>query len=631
MRKVLLLGVALAVVQGLAAVESHEDSAASLQAADVLLFNWSSGQMIVSNKTADCHFRKLRCAWRLTIDEDEWSSGEFDLDVLNARRTTKVAVPYRRLPSYFSPVGYGVKRMTLTMKDSGRALASRTFVCPGKPQLFPPTPERHRYAGKFLSKPYLQNVGTNAFTVCIETRQADHGLFLKWGLKGSGASGRVPFRFKPADFSGTFLATARVEGLPEGAACWFEVEGQRGEVKTWKTCSDDFKCAIFGDFQSGISNGIKWWDWEEDPFLCGERMFEDMIASGCEFAVSTGDMADTGDYRKELRPLVVERTCSVLGAKIPFFTAFGNHDTLHPENHFFFENPSESSFAFFKNNCLFVCIDDAEVGTDKAPGSVKMRDWFEGLMQSEAARKAKFRFVFQHVPVYVEAFGNCNRWLSDLFEKYGVDCVFSGDHHGYERIVRGKLRQVVNGCMGYFDHGSEDVSKLVNWYGEETVAGGHVGMPTPCTWRFQEPGKPGVLGPPTPVYEGMLPGYATLEVKGDTATWTLIGFNADGSKIGPVDSFTMKSGERPDAPKGIALERYCHCRSPKGNWLLKYTLTGKGGRTVVRCEDDTFCKSRPLIEGDVVGVELLTADGWRKTCRLLPDNTVSETGPERVP
>ena len=587
-------------------------------------FDWGTGKAVVSNTTASCEFFRPVCSWRLTIDDDVWSEGSLDLCQLPPRAMSEARIPFRRLPPTSSPVGYGRKRLTLSVSDGKRILDCRTFDQPGKPQMYPPTPARFRFNGYILTKPYLQNAGTTGFTVCLETHCELPELRLVW--TADGCERKTPFVFRRADFSGTYLAKARVEGLKPGTRVAYEVDGEKGTFTTWKENADDFLCAIFGDFQSGLSNGPEWWDWEADPFLCGERMFEDMVARGCEFAVATGDLADTGDYRKELRPLLLERTCGVLGSKIPFFTAFGNHDSLHPANHFFLENPPSesglSSFAFFRGGCLFVCINDAEVGDDKRPGKPELRSWFEKLMRSEAAKNAKFRFVFQHVPIYVEAFGNCNRWLFDLYEKYGVDCVFSGDHHGYERIVRGKTRQVVNGCMGYFDHGSEDVSNLVNWYGCETKAGGHVGMPRPCTWRFQALGQPGVLGPQTPVYEGLLPGYATLEVKGDTATWTLIGFNADGSRIGPVDSFTMKAGVRPKASKGMALERYCYGVSPKGKWLLKYTLTGKGGREIEYCEDDEWCKSRPIIEQDVVGVSFSNAAGKVRSFRLMPDNTI---------
>lgn len=481
-----------------------------------------------------------------------------------------------------------------------------------------------------LTGPYLQNAGTHGVSVCLETSAEEKGLKLRWGRTPEElekAPRRVPFAFTRAPFSGTWLAVARVDGQPEGTRVCYEVGGRRGETTLWRDCRDDFTCAFFADFQSGL----KWGDvsyWEEDPFLCGQRIFEDIVASGCEFAVTAGDLADTGDYEKEIKPLFLERTCGILGAKMPFFTAFGNHDTAYPANHFFVVNPTPSSFAFFKNGCLFVCIDDREVGDDKTPGSMRLRVWLEETLSSDAARQAKFRFVFQHVPVYVEHFGNCNRWLVDLFERYGVDCVFSGDHHGYERIFRGRTRQVTCGCLGWLERDKASTNafaNICNWYGD-TVAGGHVPVRGRPTWRAQAPGRPGVLGEPISAEGGILPGYSILEVKGDTATWTMIGFNADGSKIGPIDSFTMKSGVRPDKPKAMALERYVYATAKSGVGLLKYTLTGKGGRTVVVCSSEKFPKSEPLLGEDFVGVRFTAADGRTRTVRLLADNTLFDDG-----
>ena len=427
-----------------------------------------------------------------------------------------------------------------------------------------------------LTAPFQQNVGTDAFSICLETSRAEPSLRLVVdGVR------EIPFEYRLADFSGTFFAVAHVTDCAPGSVVKYDLScgDFPGEVHLWKDCEDDFKCAIWSDFQCGSMNGPSlWFDWEDDPFRCGEMMFRDMIAEKCDFAVSTGDMADVGDYAKELRPLYLERTCGTIGRVMPFYIAFGNHDSIHPENHFFVENPSKGSFAFVKNNCLFLCIDDIEVGNDKTPARPELVEFVERTLSSEAARRAKFVFAFQHVAVYEEAFGNCNRNLLPLYEKYGVDAVFSGDHHGYERIVRGGLLQVVNGCMGYFWH----QGGLVNWFGDETVVGGHKDLA--ASWRFQKEGERGVLGPAAPVSQGLIPGYATLEVRGDVAEWKLHAFNADGSKVGVVDSFVMRRGERPHAPRGMATEYFAWNKPGDPAWGLLFTLTGKGGR-VVRLSD----------------------------------------------
>ena len=109
-----------------------------------------------------------------------------------------------------------------------------------------------------LSKPYLQNVGTNGFSVCAETSRADRGLRLKWWTQ-AGRTNETAFVYSLADFSKTFKAVARVEGVPQGCKVGFEVAGERGEVKVWRDCDDDFTCAIYGDFQGGTWAGDPWW------------------------------------------------------------------------------------------------------------------------------------------------------------------------------------------------------------------------------------------------------------------------------------------------------------------------------------------------------------------------------------
>ena len=43
--------------------------------------------------------------------------------------------------------------------------------------------------------------------------------------------------------------------------------------------------------------------------------------------------------------------------------------------------------------------------------------------------------------------------------------------------------------MGYFDHGQPGYDYDCNWYGSETLVGGHAVALTNLTWRFQTPGR----------------------------------------------------------------------------------------------------------------------------------------------
>ncbi len=520
--------------------------------------------------------------------------------------------------------------------------------------------------------PFLQDAGTDHFAVVLETAAEDKMLALEVCETAGGTSAQfgancstvgsrvVPYAFTKCPFAAdSYKAVATATDLKEGTAyAWRVMRGGavvgQGAFTTWRTAEDDFSCGVWGDYQTGLTPS----DWELDKYRAGEMMFRDMLARKLDFGVTTGDMADRGLYQEEMRPLILDRTCGVLGAKIPFFTAWGNHDTRFPQNHFFLHNPKGEggSFAFFRNGCLFICMDHADMGNDKVDGSLAVRAWLEGVLKTPEAQKARFKFAFQHVPVYVEEFGNCSRWVLDLYLKYGIDAVFSGDHHGYNRIERGGILQIVNGCFGYF--GKKD--DFVNWYGDEVKVGGHKGMPNAPKWRRQAPGRPGVLGEPTSVGQGLFPGYGVLAVHGDEATWTQLVFNADGSYAGVADKITITSrrGRPPRAipPLGMATEYFCFSKQDDPKSALKFTLTGKGGaqlelidfgarvvgfrvpdgkggydvkreapKTFRECLDrwpdsESFC-GETFHDGDVVGVRFYRKKELVKTVELLPDNT----------
>jgi hypothetical protein len=66
-----------------------------------------------------------------------------------------------------------------------------------------------------------------------------------------------------------------------------------------------------------------------------------------------------------------------------------------------------------------------------------LRDWLERDLSSKAAREANWRFVAFHQPPFHSAREHAeeqrSRVLAELFERAGVDIVFCGHIHNYER------------------------------------------------------------------------------------------------------------------------------------------------------------------------------------------------------
>ncbi len=391
--------------------------------------------------------------------------------------------------------------------------------------------------------PWQQNVYTNRFSVMCETALECVALNLQWG---EGYTNTTPFVRSPSA-AGRWVYTAHVavDGQ-EGATIPYRLAvgdmplvGASTErtVRLWNSAATDgdFTAVVWGDNQQGGKAG----DWDADKYAYVSALFEHAMARHPDFGISTGDMSSSADYASQIRPLLLERTNPILGATIPYYTAFGNHDTSYVENRRYFENPSvddpaygtpdAGNFYLYRGEVLLVFIDN------KVQSAAETKTWLEAVLSTARAQAAKFRLVFAHVPVYLELWGGNNfTGLKDLYNKYHVDMVFSGHMHGYERIEYpgDTFVQLTNGGAGYLDH----VENVNANYGDATKLGGH--NPVPYLWARQTLDK-SALGSADPVRAGLVQSYGELKVAGNTLTYTAHGFDANGAYIGVFDCFSL--------------------------------------------------------------------------------------------
>ena len=393
--------------------------------------------------------------------------------------------------------------------------------------------------------PWLQNVYTNRFSVMCEAAQDYPGLQLQWG---EDFANTTPFTSEIAA-TGRYIFTARVTvENQEGAEipCRLAMNGlpltgtsTARTVKLWsnETNPNGFTAVVWGDNQQGGLAG----DWDADKFAYVTSIFNHMLTRNPDFGISTGDMASSADYANQISPLILQRTNRILGQQVPYYVAFGNHDTSYLENRKYFSNPSENdpaygtpgegNFYLYRDNVLMVFLDN------KIYTSTDTQTWLANVLGSERAQAAKFRLVFVHVPVYLELWGgNNNTTLKAIYNQYHVDAVFSGHMHGYERIegAEDTFVQLTNGCVGYLDR----IEQVQANYGDQTKVGGHNDMP--YLWARQALDGSG-LGLAEPVRAGLVQSYGELQVKGDVLTYRAHAFNADGSYIGVCDSVTLKA------------------------------------------------------------------------------------------
>ncbi len=200
-------------------------------------------------------------------------------------------------------------------------------------------------------------------------------------------------------------------------------------VYTFKTAVNDSTAYTFG-FVSDTQNNPPVWG-AIAQYLFNERP---------NFVLHGGDIVGNGDNKKEWLDEFL-KPGHVLMSRIPMYAAIGNHENNHEHYYQYMANPApEDYYTFRYGSAQIFIIDDNK---DLAPGSGQ-RAWLEREL---SASKARWKFAVHHHPPYnsdEDDYGNAWRGASTygdtdvrtlvpLYEKFGVDIVFNGHIHDYER------------------------------------------------------------------------------------------------------------------------------------------------------------------------------------------------------
>jgi predicted phosphodiesterase len=159
------------------------------------------------------------------------------------------------------------------------------------------------------------------------------------------------------------------------------------------------------------------------------------------FAIMMGDnlygSERTQDYQKKFevpyKPL--------LDAKVEFYAALGNHDDPNQKLYKPFNMNGERFYTFKKGNVRFFALDSNYFDQTQA-------DWLEKAL---AESKEDWKICFFHHPLYSSGARHGSEvdlraQLEPLFLKHGVQVVFAGHEHFYERLKPQKgIYYFVNG------------------------------------------------------------------------------------------------------------------------------------------------------------------------------------------
>jgi hypothetical protein len=184
--------------------------------------------------------------------------------------------------------------------------------------------------------------------------------------------------------------------------------------------SESLKFAVIGDSGTGSSSQYR----VAEKLIAARSTFpyEFVLMMGDNLYGSEGPSAYEKKFERPYKPL--------LDSGMKFYASLGNHDEPNQRFYKFFNMNGERYYTFKpKGNIRIFALDSNYV--DKA-----QLDWFEKELKASGS---DWKIVFFHHPVYSSGGKHgsdeqLRAQLEPLFLKYGVDAVFQGHEHFYERI-----------------------------------------------------------------------------------------------------------------------------------------------------------------------------------------------------
>ena len=292
---------------------------------------------------------------------------------------------------------------------------------------------------EWLVHPYLQWATKTGMTVRWETTRPSTSI-VHWGSQvdfvGAKDDRKPTFANKQTQRGKHRLHEVRIDGLKPDTAYYYRVQsvddlGRElwGEVLSFQTApgaDTPFAFAVISDTQGNpkVSGRVAQHAWGLRP----------------NFLLHPGDLVSTGTVKQQWLEHFFSSMKPLL-ERVALFPVLGNHER---DARFYYDYMSlpapEYYYPFEYGNAQFFMIDS---NRKVAPGS----EQFTFLERELKRSKAEWKIVCYHHPAYTSDendYGNTwygpstrgdlrTRKLVPLFDKYGVDIVWNGHIHSYER------------------------------------------------------------------------------------------------------------------------------------------------------------------------------------------------------
>lgn len=148
-----------------------------------------------------------------------------------------------------------------------------------------------------------------------------------------------------------------------------------------------------------------------------------------EFVIMVGDNVYGGWGRKAITEKFERPFKPLLDAGVQFYASLGNHDAGEERSYGGFHMNEQRYYTFTRSNVDFFALDSNYMDRTQLA-------WLEQQLQ---ASRAAWKIAFFHHPLYSSggrhgSEKDLRRVLEPLLIQYGVQVVFSGHDHVYERV-----------------------------------------------------------------------------------------------------------------------------------------------------------------------------------------------------
>ena len=213
-----------------------------------------------------------------------------------------------------------------------------------------------------------------------------------------------------------------------------------------------FTCSVSCNKQSekqyeGSNNIIVYGD-SRTNHVIHRQIVNAILTRSPKIVFHSGDLVDNGNNQDQWD--IFNDITSRLRAVADFYPAAGNHEL---ETQLYYDNftlpGNEKWYTVTYDNVLFIVLNS---NLSLGAGS-KQYNWLEGVLKNVDDNSIKFTAAVLHLPIFSTGQHyddglELRESIVPLFDMYGVDIVFSGHDHNYERLLCNDIYYIIAGGGG---------------------------------------------------------------------------------------------------------------------------------------------------------------------------------------